>query len=105
MTTALHFAAVFVASFLVDICWVLWTRRSNEGRAIAAANSAVGIMLLGFIGVYSYTHNWVYVIPSAAGNWLGTWWMVRRDHSPKDEHTVSPAEWAAGWECYKGTRL
>lgn len=73
-------SVVFVISFLSDVFWGLYIRRTNEGRALAAANYAAIIMAFAAANVISYTKNIWMLIPIISGNWLGTFWIVKTDH-------------------------
>lgn len=71
---------VFVVAIAVDVVWGFYIRRTNEGKAIAAANFAVLLMGLGAINVISYTQNKWMLIPIIVGNWIGTYAVVKWDH-------------------------
>lgn len=85
----LRMLAVFGAYFIIDAFYALYTRAVNGERAVRAANiGAVMHFLLAF-GVVSYNNNWLYIFPLAAGSWLGTWYVVRRE-SRKNKKRVIP---------------
>jgi hypothetical protein len=74
---------VFIVSILLDIVWGLYIRRTSEGRAIVASNMAALLMLLGAINIVSYTKNRWLLIPIIAGNWIGTFLIVKHDERNK----------------------
>lgn len=76
----LRAAGVFVAALVMDAVWALYIRRTTEGRAVAAANYAMGIMAFGAINTLAYIKQPVLLLPILAGNWLGTYLIVRHDH-------------------------
>jgi hypothetical protein len=68
---------VFLLAFAYDALWAACVRRVQSGPAVAAANAAVLLSLIGCAGTIGYVHEHWLMVPYAAGCWLGTWWSVR----------------------------
>lgn len=68
---------VFVVYVVFDILYALYVIFVGQKRALAA--SVIGSMLysLGAVGVMSYTHNILYIIPLSVGAFVGTYIAVK----------------------------
>ena len=69
---------VFGSAALADVAWAGWSMYAGDRRAFLAATWGVLIVLLGAVSVRAYVDNALYLIPTAAGGWLGTYVTVRR---------------------------
>lgn len=78
---------LMVVMFINDMCWTLWTRRSNEGKAHIAAFYSVLIYLFGLISFFQVFENRWYLIPVAMGAYAGTYYAVKKDHPSPDSST------------------
>lgn len=70
--------AVFLTAALADVAWASWTMHAAERRAAAAATWGVLIFLFGSVAVRAYVDDPIYLLPAAAGAWVGTYFTVRR---------------------------
>jgi uncharacterized protein YebE (UPF0316 family) len=66
------FIGVFVAYFIVDWAYAVYTIAAGKLQTFRSANFGTLIYVLGALGVLSYSENFLYVIPLAIGAWLGT---------------------------------
>lgn len=80
---SLRALGVFFAAILVDISWGFYIRRAGAGKAIAAANWAVCIMLFGVFNLISWMSNHWMLLPLYVGSWIGTYGVVKWDHKKK----------------------
>ena len=78
-----HALLVFIVSAIADVTWAQWTLNANKHRAFAAAAWGVGIVVLGAVNVDAYVRSLWYVVPSAAGAFIGTYWIVLRENNNK----------------------
>lgn len=69
---------VFVAYGLVDALYALYTLATVQRRALRAATYSVATYLLLGSGVIAFAHSAWYLLPAAAGGFLGTYLTVRR---------------------------
>lgn len=70
---------LFVAYGFVDALFVLYTLAVTKHQALRAANVSFLYYFVISAGVIGYVHNYLYVIPVAAGSWAGTYLVVRRE--------------------------
>lgn len=68
---------LFVAYLFVDALYVLYTKAVVKQRPIYAANVGTLMYFMSAYGIINYTHNWLYILPIAAGSWLGTYLTVK----------------------------
>jgi hypothetical protein len=68
---------VFLLALAYDYLWATCVRRVQAGTAVAAANTAVLLSVIGCVGTIGYVHEHWLVVPYAAGCWVGTWWSVK----------------------------
>ena len=64
---------LFLAYFAVDALYAIYTISVVKRRALASANISFVMHFLIAIGVLSYVNNFFYVLPLAAGSWVGTY--------------------------------
>lgn len=69
---------IFLVNAMLDIVWARYTITIGQRRAIASANWAVAIILIGGVSILIYTHDPFLLFPAAAGAWVGTWITVER---------------------------
>jgi|SRR3989344_587846 len=72
---------IFVAYFLLDIMYVLYTFAVVNKKPAAAANTASLMYTLMAFGIFNYTQNFLYIMPVGLGSWLGTYIVVVRERS------------------------
>jgi hypothetical protein len=87
---------VFVSTWLIDVCYALYTLRTAAHRPAAAATYGCVVYLLGAINVLGYAGDVRLLIPIFVGGWLGTYMAVWReaqgvrvsatDRSPSSTH-------------------
>jgi len=70
---------IFLATAFSDILWVLYIRRTSEGKAIAAAIFSSLIVLLGGFVILTYIGNKWYLVPAALGAFVGTVITIKFD--------------------------
>ncbi len=70
---------IFLATGVSDILWVLYIRRTGEGKAISAALFSTSIVVLGAFVILTYIGNNLYLIPAAIGAFLGTVVTIKFD--------------------------
>ena len=66
-----------------DIIWVFYIRRVSQGKALQGAASSAFIVLLGAFVVVSYVKNWLYIIPTLLGAFVGTFIAIKIDTSKR----------------------
>ena len=69
-------ALLFVAYCAIDWLFTIYTISIVARRGLRAANVGVGIYLLNAYGILNYVTDWRYLIPLAAGSWVGTYFSV-----------------------------
>lgn len=67
---------VFVVYVVFDILYALYVICVSQKRAIAASFTGSALYSLGAVGVMSYTHNVLYLIPLSLGAFVGTYIAV-----------------------------
>jgi uncharacterized membrane protein YfcA len=80
--------AVFCTYALIDVLYARWVICVGERKAVTAAFMTAAIYSLLAFGVLTYSKNVAYVIPLAAGAFLGTYFTVRL--SPDSERREGP---------------
>ncbi len=76
--------AVFVMCTLVDAFYVLWIRRSVEGRPIVAANYSALLSLFGLLSTYSIIEvNTIFFPVAVFGYWMGTYITIKLEIKEK----------------------
>ena len=70
-------ALVFVVYVVFDILYALYVIFVGQKRAIAASFTGSLLYSLGAVGVMSYTHNILYIIPLSLGAFVGTYIAVK----------------------------
>ena len=68
---------LFVVYVAIDFLYGYYTKKVVESRPFLAAHAATGIALMAAFGVLSYTENPLYIVPIAAGSWVGTYISVK----------------------------
>jgi hypothetical protein len=81
-------AATFLAYLAVDALYAIYTIEVVRLRPGRAATTGALIYVLSAFGIVNLVHNALYIIPLAAGGWLGTfaivWYQGRRGGPPSD---------------------
>jgi uncharacterized membrane protein YfcA len=72
---------IFLAYILTDALYAKYTIDTAKLNAIKAATTGSIIHILLAVGVISYTQNWLYIFPLAAGSWIGTYIMIKKEKS------------------------
>lgn len=70
--------AVFLIYILVDGMYAYYTLAVSKKKAFASATTGACMHFLLAFGVISYVQNYLYLIPLAAGSWLGTYIVVKK---------------------------
>ena len=78
-------ALVFVAYAVVDALYARYTLSVTAVREWNAATIGAFIHFLLAFGVLQYTENPWYIVPLAAGSWVGTFWAVRRERTRREK--------------------
>jgi len=70
--------AIFLMTFLVDVFYVLWIRRSVEGKAMSAAFYSALLSFFGTLSFYSIIKINSILFPIALlGYFLGTYYTIK----------------------------
>ena len=72
---------IFVAYVVVDAMYAYYTLQVTKRRPYSAATVGALMHFLLALGVLSYVHNFLYIIPLALGSWVGTFLVVKRERS------------------------
>lgn len=72
---------MFLAYGAVDALYAYYTLCVTRRQALRAAFCSVGIYLLIGTGVLAFTRSAWYLLPAAAGGFLGTFAVVKRSQS------------------------
>jgi hypothetical protein len=70
-------AFVFVVYVVFDVLYALYVLFVSQKRAAAASVTGSMLYSLGAVGVMSYTHNVLYLIPLSLGAFVGTYIAVK----------------------------
>ena len=70
---------LFAAYFFYDLLYTKWIIYVSKKKSIAAANTSVGIYVIGAYGTIVYVANYWFLIPILLGAWLGTFIAVKRN--------------------------
>ncbi len=81
--------ALFAAYIVVDALYAEYTLRVMQYKEYSAATIGAVIHLILAFGVLQYVQNFLYVIPIAAGSWVGTFIVIRRERLRHAAHTSS----------------
>jgi uncharacterized membrane protein (DUF485 family) len=68
---------VFVVYVVFDILYALYVIFVGQKRAVAASVTGAMLYSLGAVGVMSYTHNALYLVPLSLGAFVGTYIAVK----------------------------
>lgn len=68
---------VFAVYVVVDIVYALYVLSVSRGHPLSAACYGSAIYTLGAYGVLTYSENPLYLVPLAAGAFLGTFLVVK----------------------------
>lgn len=69
---------VFLAYVLVDGMYAYYTLAVAEKKPFQSATVGALMHFLLAVGVLSYVQNYLYILPLAAGSWVGTYIVVLR---------------------------
>ncbi len=67
---------LFVVYICIDGLHAYYTVSVTKRRPLASATTSAVVHILIAFGVFSYTHNYLYVAPIVAGSWVGTYIVV-----------------------------
>lgn len=70
---------IFVVYIFVDGLWAHYTISVQKRNAASAATTGAVMYFFLAFGVISYTQNYLYLLPLAAGSWVGTYVIVKRN--------------------------
>ncbi len=76
---------VFIAVFLTDTLWVLYVRRTSQGKALSAAFFGTIIWFFGAYVVISYIQDQKHIITAALASFIGTYYAVKHDEKRRKE--------------------
>lgn len=71
--------AVFIAYIVIDGMYAYYTLAVTRKRPVVSATTGALMHFLIAFGVLSYVDNYLYLIPLAAGSWVGTYLVVAKD--------------------------
>jgi len=72
---------IFIAYIVVDGMYAFYTLEVTKRKPFSAATTGALMHFLLAIGVISYIHNYLYLIPLALGSWVGTYLIVKREQN------------------------
>lgn len=78
---------IFIGYVVVDGMYVYYTLTIVKRQAFRAASVSLLMHFILAAGVFSYTKNFIYVIPIAFGSFVGTYLVTRY---AKNEYMLSP---------------
>ncbi len=70
---------IFFAYVVVDALYAKYTLHVTRYDAFSAATIGALMHFILAFGVLNYVRNFLYVIPLAAGSWIGTYLIVKRE--------------------------
>lgn len=70
---------IFIAYLVVDALYAQYTLHVTQYKAFSAATIGSLMHFILAFGVLNYVNNYLYVIPLAAGSWIGTYIIVARE--------------------------
>jgi hypothetical protein len=70
-------ATVFFVYVVFDILYALYVLFVSQKRALAASFTGSMLYSLGAVGVMTYTHNALYLVPLSMGAFVGTYIAVK----------------------------
>lgn len=70
---------IFFAYLVVDAMYAKYTLHVTHYKEYSAATIGALMHFILAFGVLSYVNNFLYVLPLAAGSWIGTFLVVRRE--------------------------
>lgn len=79
----LIFIAVFISTLAVDALYALYVINVTKKAPFLAASYGTLIHILTAFAVISYTKNYWYIIPLAAGSFIGTYVVVKYNKQEK----------------------
>lgn len=68
---------IFISTFIVDVIWVIYIKKVNQNKPIAAALVTLLIYLLGGYVIINYTESHYLLISSTLGACLGTYFATK----------------------------
>lgn len=75
---------VFFSTLAADLLWVVYIRRTTEGKALQSAVFSGLIVFLGAFAVAGYVENSWYLFPAVLGAFIGTLFTVTFDKKKTD---------------------
>ena len=79
----LRFLEIFTAMAVMDLIWVFYIRRVNQGKAIQAAVTSPILLMLGAFVIINYVENEWYLLPAVLGALIGTFLATKLDSRKK----------------------
>lgn len=76
-------ALIFISYILIDGLYAKYTFEVVSLKPFKSATIGSLMHFLLAFGVVNYTQNWLYIIPLAAGSWLGTYYVVKFEKDKK----------------------
>jgi len=68
---------IFCVYVVIDVLYAWYIIAVNNRQPVVAATMTSGIYTLAALGVMTYSRNPVYILPLAAGAFLGTYLVVK----------------------------
>lgn len=72
----IHFAIVFLAMAVTDVCWTFYLISVEERKSVIAGLWAMALYISGAYVVTSYVGNKWLIIAAALGSFAGTWLTI-----------------------------
>lgn len=69
--------AVFVLQFIENVLWAYYIKYASEEKLLQAAIFGELITIAGIVTFYSWLENYIFVIPTILGGFLGTYYSKR----------------------------
>ncbi len=81
---------IFVSYTAIDALYALYTVSIVNKSKMMASNVGMVMYLLIGVGTVNYVENWLYILPMAAGGWMGTYIsMTLMERKTVDPENVS----------------
>ena len=75
---------IFLSYTAIDALYAVYTVAIVDKSKLKASNIGALMYILIAVGTINYVENWLYVIPMAAGGWLGTYISLTLMERKKD---------------------
>lgn len=85
MNVYLNILLSFVATAIAEPIYILWIRRTSQGKAFSGATYGSTIWVIGAIVVISYVDNKWMIIPAFLGSWISGYLTIKFDEKRRNK--------------------